>query len=87
MRKRFDKSPAIDAANSLRLVTLIQNHDEPYTEEEEEILRVGVSHFAAFDSQKGKTLKMPSALTKADIAYEKNSSIAFGWATTTVRAR
>jgi hypothetical protein len=87
MRKFFDKSPAIDAASSLRLVSVIQSHDEQYTAAEEEILRAGVSHFAAFDSQKGKTLKLPSLLTKAEIAFETNSSIACGWARTTVRAR
>jgi hypothetical protein len=86
MRKRFDKSPAIDAASNLHLVTMIQNHDEPYTEKEEKILRVGVSHFAAFDSQKGKELKMDSALTKAKIAFEEGDGRAWGWAKTTVRA-
>ena len=86
MRKRFDKSPAVDAASNLRLATMIQNHDEPYTEEEEEILRSGMSHFATFDSQKGKELKMDSALTKAKIAFEKGDGHAWGWAKTTVRA-
>jgi hypothetical protein len=86
MRKRFDKSPAIDAASSLRLVSLIENHDEPYTEEEEEILRVGVSHFSLFEAQKGKELKMNSALTKARIAFERGDGRAWGWSKTTVRA-
>ena len=87
MRKRFDQSPAIDAGSNLRLATMIQNHDEPYTEKEEEILRSGMSHFATFDSQKGKELKMDSALTKAKIAFEKGDGHAWGWAKTTVRAR
>ena len=86
MRKRFDKSPAIDAASKLRMVAMIQNHDEPYTEEEEEILRTGVAHFATFDSQKGKELKMDSALTKAKIAFEKGDGHAWGFAKATVRA-
>ncbi|GMI22558.1 hypothetical protein TeGR_g10182 [Tetraparma gracilis] len=86
MRKRFDKSPAIDTASNLRLVTMIQNHDEPYTEIEEEILRVGVSHFSTFDSQKGKELKMASTLTQAKIAFEKGDGHAWGWAKTTVKA-
>jgi hypothetical protein len=87
MRKRFDKSSAIDAASSLRLVSVIQNHDEPYTEKEEAILRASVAKFSLFEGQKAKELKMSSKLTTAKIAFEKNSSIAFGWATTTVRAR
>ncbi|GMI25032.1 hypothetical protein TeGR_g8761 [Tetraparma gracilis] len=86
MRKRFDKSPAIDLASSLRLVAMIQNHDAPYTEKEEEILRTGVSHISMFEAQKGTELKMASPSTKAKIAYEKGSSFAFGYATTTVRA-
>ncbi|GMI24475.1 hypothetical protein TeGR_g1808 [Tetraparma gracilis] len=86
LRKRFDRSKDIDAASNLRLVTMIQNHDELYTEMEKEILRVGVSHFATFDSQKGKELKMDSALTKAKIAFEKGDGHAWGWAKTTVRA-
>jgi hypothetical protein len=86
MRKRFDKSPAIDAASSLRLTTMIQNHDEPYTKEEEEILRAGVAHFATFDLQKGKELKMDSAMTKAKIAFKKGDGHAWGWAKTTLRA-
>ncbi|GMI33215.1 hypothetical protein TeGR_g6242 [Tetraparma gracilis] len=86
MRKFFDKSPAIDAASSMRLVTMIQNHDAPYTEKEEEILRTGVSHISMFEAQKGAELKMLSPSTMAKIAYEKGSSFAFGYATTTVRA-
>jgi hypothetical protein len=86
MRKLFDKGPEIDAASNLRLVTMIQNHDEPYTEKEEKILRVGVSHIAMFEAQKGKELKMDSPATKAKMAYEEGSSFAFGYATATVRA-
>ena len=86
MRKRFDKSPAIDAASNLRLVTMIQNHDEPYTEKEEELLRTGVGRFRLFDAQVAKELKMDSASTKAKIALEKGDGHAWGWAKTTVRA-
>ncbi|GMI27225.1 hypothetical protein TeGR_g1033, partial [Tetraparma gracilis] len=79
MRKRFDKSPAIDAASSLRLKTRIQIHDEPYTEKEEEILRVGVSHFSLFEAQKGKEVKLVSPSTKAKMAYEKGNNFALGY--------
>jgi hypothetical protein len=87
MRKRIDKSPAIDAATNLRLVTMIQNHDELYTKEEEEILRNGMAHFSKFEGKIGKELKSASKLITARVAFEAKSSIAIGWATTTVRAR
>ncbi|GMI30415.1 hypothetical protein TeGR_g15014 [Tetraparma gracilis] len=83
MRKRFDKSPAIDAASNLRLVTIIQNHDDDeYTEEEEEILTSGLKHFDNFREQKGKDVKMGSRLTTAKLAYEDGDRLAFGYATT-----
>ena len=85
MRKRFDKSPAIDAASNLRLVTMIQNHDEPYTEREDEILQIGVSNISKFDALKGAELKMSSPSTKAKIAYERGDRCAGGWAKTTGR--
>jgi hypothetical protein len=84
MRKHFDKSRAIDAVSNLRLVTMIQNHDEPYTEREDEILRFGVSHISMFEAQKGTELKS-SPSTKAKIAYERGDRYAWGWAKTTVR--
>ena len=87
MRKRFDKSPAIDATSSLRLETMIQNHDEPYTEAEDELLRKGVGRFRMFEKQKAKELKMDSASTKAKIAFEKGDGHAWGYAKATVRAR
>jgi hypothetical protein len=87
MRKFFDKSPAIDAASNLRLVSMIQNHDEPYTEKEEEILRDGQAQFAVFEAQKGKGLTMPLPAVKAKLAFKAGDSRAFGFVTTTVRAR
>ena len=63
MRKRFDKSPAIDAASNLRLATMIQNHDELYTKEEEEILKKGLAEFSKFNELKGKKLAMRSPTT------------------------
>jgi hypothetical protein len=65
---------------------MVQNHDEPYTEEEEELLRNGVGRFELFDTQGAKELKMVSPLTKAKIALEKGDGHAWGWAKTTVRA-
>jgi uncharacterized protein with ATP-grasp and redox domains len=86
MRKRFDQSPAIDAASNLRLVAMIQNHDEPYTEKEEETLEDGRKLLEVFANQKSKELKMASHKTQAKIAYKPGDKHAFGWATTTVRA-
>ncbi|GMI23740.1 hypothetical protein TeGR_g15203 [Tetraparma gracilis] len=87
MRKRFDQSPAVEAASNLRLVTMIQNHDEPYTDAEDELLRKGVGRFRMFEKQKAKELKMDSASTKAKIAFEKGDGHAWGYAKATVRAR
>ncbi|GMI29451.1 hypothetical protein TeGR_g13437 [Tetraparma gracilis] len=87
MRKRFDKSPAIDAARILNLVAVIQNHDSPYTEKEKVTLRVFQAQFAVFGSQKGKELKMPLPGVKAKVAFKAGDSRAFGFVTTTVRAR
>ncbi|GMI41293.1 hypothetical protein TeGR_g7447 [Tetraparma gracilis] len=70
MRKRFDKSPAIDAASNLRVVTMIQNHDEPYTKKEEEILKKGRKMLEVFAEQKSKELKMASQTTQAKMAYK-----------------
>ena len=86
MRKRFDKSPAIDAASNLRLVTMIQNHDDDYSAREVEILEGGRKMLEVFEQQKSKELKMASSMTKAKIAYKPGEKHAFGWATTTVRA-
>jgi hypothetical protein len=86
MRKLLDKSRAIDAASNLRLVTMIQNHDEPYTEQEEEILEDGKKMLAVFGAQTGKKLTMPLPAVKAKLAFKAGDSRAFGIVTTTVRA-
>jgi hypothetical protein len=86
VRKKFDKSPAIDAASNLRLVTMIQNHEEQYTEAEEEVLRDGLARFSKLGALKSKELKMASASTKAKIAFETGDKHAWGYAKATVRA-
>jgi hypothetical protein len=86
MRKRFDKSPAIDAASNLLLETMIKNHDEPYTKAEEEIFKKGLAEFSKFDKLKGKKLAMRSPTTTAKLVYEKGQSHAYGWSSTIVRA-
>ncbi|GMI19237.1 hypothetical protein TeGR_g13668, partial [Tetraparma gracilis] len=80
MRKRFDQSPAIETVSNLRLVTMIQNHDEPYTEKEEAILRDGASRLSKFDTTaKSRELKMLSRTTKAKLAYEAKDNYAYVW--------
>jgi hypothetical protein len=89
MRKRFDKSVAIDAASNLRLVTMIQNHDEPYTEAEEKMLRTGMPHFATFEAigAKAKKAKSPTPTVKNQIAFEDGDPLGWGRSETLVRAR
>jgi hypothetical protein len=86
MRKRFDKSPAIDAASKLRMVAMIQNHDELYTEKEEEILEEGKQMLEVFEQQKSKELKMVSPTTQAKMAFKDGESHAYGWSSAVVRA-
>jgi hypothetical protein len=86
MRKRFDKSLRIDAASNLRLVTMIQSHDEPYTEKEEEILRDGMAHFSKFDAMKSKELKMAPPTAQAKMAFEEGDPHAWGRAAANVKA-
>jgi hypothetical protein len=89
MRKRFDKSPAIDAASSLRLVTMIQNHDEPYTEVEGALLRDSTSHFATFEANgaKVKKAKSPTPTVKNEITFEEGDPLGWGRSEALVRAR
>jgi hypothetical protein len=86
MRKRFDKSPAIDAASNLRLVDLIQNHDGDYSAREEEILEKGKKMLGVFEQQKSKKLKMASSTTHAEMAFKDGESHAYGRSTAVVRA-
>jgi hypothetical protein len=86
MRKRFDKSPAIDAASNLRLVDMIQNHDGDYSEKEEEILAKGRKMLGVFEQQKSKELKMASPTTQAKMAFKNGESLVYGWSSAVVRA-
>ncbi|GMI24556.1 hypothetical protein TeGR_g3140 [Tetraparma gracilis] len=86
MCKRFDKSPAIDVASNLRLVTMIQNHDGDYSERELEILEEGRKMLGVFEQQESKELEMTSRTTEAKMAFEDGSSHAYGWSLAVVRA-
>ena len=87
IRKAFDKSLEIDGAVRAQNVGLIAGHDAEYSEEENALLEEGEKHFTMFGGMKVKSLKMASPLTTAEIAYKSGDRLAWGRATTTVRAR
>jgi len=87
MRQQFDKSLEIDGATRAQNVGLIADHAEEYSKGENAFLEEGEKHFADFKEMKAKSLKMASPLTTGEIAFKKKDSHAWGWATTTVRAR
>jgi hypothetical protein len=86
MRKRFDKSLAINAASNSRLVDMIRAQDGEYTEEESRIINAGQDRLKTFGKLKSKDLKTESPSTTAKVAFEDNDSHGWGCATTTVRA-
>jgi hypothetical protein len=87
MRKRFDKGPAIDAASNLRVVAMIQDHNEPYTEAEEELLRNGEAKFALFrDNAKAKKAKALTPNVKNEIAFKEGDPLGWGRSEALVRA-
>ncbi|GMI38047.1 hypothetical protein TeGR_g2496 [Tetraparma gracilis] len=85
-RMQFDKSPVIDAASILRLVTMIQSHDGDYSEREEEIMEEGQKMLGVFEQQKSKKLEMATPTTQAKMAFKDGQSHAYGWSTAVVRA-
>ena len=87
MRTHFDKSSEIDAASRSSLVTMIGTHEEVYTPAEEKIITDGVAMFGLFEGLGVKDIAMVSPLTRAKIHFEAGDNHAFGWATTSVRAR
>jgi hypothetical protein len=86
MRKPFDQSPAIDAASTLRMETMIQNHDGDYSAREEEILEEGKKMLGVFKQHKSKKLRMASPTTQAKMAFKDGQSHAYGWSSAFVRA-
>lgn len=87
MRKRFDKSMAIDAASNLREETRILNHAEPYTEEEEELLRAGMMKLELFKGGAAKVKKVKSltSAVKNTVAYKQDDPLGWGRSETLVR--
>jgi hypothetical protein len=90
MRKRFDKSDAIDAANNLRLVSMIRNHNGSYSEEEKEIFRKGMARLELFkggsSSVTVKKVKAQARFVKTEIAFEEGDPLGWGRSETLVRA-
>jgi len=86
MRKRFDRSLEIDEGVRAQHMHLITGHEEGYSEEETLILRKGRKHFADFEGMKATKLEMKSPTTRAEKAFGKTDSRAWGRATVTVRA-
>jgi hypothetical protein len=85
MRLRFDQSSKIDALEREKITSSIRRDGEVYTQEENEIVEEGLSHFGLFEGEIAKELKMSSRLTIAKAAFTESDSHVWGWATTIVR--
>jgi hypothetical protein len=72
----------------MRLTNMIATHSKRYWGQEEELLRTAWESFDLFlDEKKGKDLKMSPPTTKAKLAFKPGEDGAWGWSSTTVRAR
>jgi len=86
MKRRFDKSLEIDASERSRNAALINAHTSEYSAQEDRILAEGLSSFDLIEHVKTKPVKMANSLTTAEVGLEAGSRLAWGWASTTVRA-
>ena len=87
MHGRLDQSEKIDGDKRLEFEEMVRAHNQPYTEEELEVIKKGQDLHEIFEGEKGKVVTLPSTLATAKVAYKKGDNHALGWATTTVRAR
>ncbi|GMI27925.1 hypothetical protein TeGR_g14444 [Tetraparma gracilis] len=87
MREALDQSEKIDGDKRLEFEEMVRAHNQPYTEEELEVIEKGQDLHELFEGEKGKVVRLPSSLATAKVAYKKGERKAYGWATTTVRAR
>jgi hypothetical protein len=80
MRQFFDRSVEIDRGNRARIVDMINNHADEYTEEENEIVDDGLAHLALFTEVKGnvKVAKAISPLSENEISQAKGERLAWG---------
>ncbi|GMI20879.1 hypothetical protein TeGR_g6800 [Tetraparma gracilis] len=87
MKVGLDQSEKIDGDKRLEFEEMVRAHDQPYTEEELEVIKKGQDLHEIFEGGKGKVVKLPSSLATTKVARKEGDNHAFGWATTTVRAR
>ena len=66
---------------------MVRAHNQPYTEEELEVIKKGQDLHEIFEGEKGKVVKLPSSLTTARKIHKRGEHKGYGWATTDVRAR
>ncbi|GMI30962.1 hypothetical protein TeGR_g5713, partial [Tetraparma gracilis] len=86
MHATLDQSEKIDGDKRLEFEEMVRAHNQPYTEEELEVIKKGQDLHELFEGEKGKVVKLPSSLATAKVAYKKGERKAYGWATTIVRA-
>ncbi|GMI29282.1 hypothetical protein TeGR_g9733 [Tetraparma gracilis] len=86
MHGRLDQSEKIDGDKRLEFEEMVRAHNQPYTEDELEVIKEGQDMYEMFEGEKGKVLKLPSSLATAKVARREGDNHAYGWATTTVRA-
>ncbi|GMI24960.1 hypothetical protein TeGR_g7976 [Tetraparma gracilis] len=86
MHATLDQSEKIDGEKRLEFEEMVRAHNQPYTEEELEVIKEGQDQHEMFKGEKGKVVKLPSSLATAKVARKEGDNHAFGWATTTVRA-
>jgi hypothetical protein len=84
IRKKFDRSAAIDASNMSRNAEMIRRHSDRYTKAETKMLDEGNEVFLLFGVN-SKPVPTSSPATTAKIEYQKGQSLAWGWASTSVR--
>ena len=87
MHATLDQSEKIDGDKRLEFEEMVRAHNQPYTEEELEVINKGQDLHEIFEGEKGKVVKLPSSLATARKMHKRGESKAYGWATTTVRAR
>jgi hypothetical protein len=87
MHAALDQSEKIDGDKRLEFEEMVRAHNQPYTEEELEVIKKGQDMHEIFEGEKGKVVTLPSTLASAKVVRKEGDSHAFGWATTTVRTR
>jgi hypothetical protein len=87
MHSRHDQSEKIDGDKRLEFEEMIRAHNQPYKEEELEVIKEGQDLHNFFKGEKGTVVKLPGSLATARKTHKRGESKGYGWATTNVRAR